>query len=306
MYTKIMVPLDGSRFAEQALPYALMLSRASGAELILALSHELPGSTIPDVTVPGMERLDEEAREWEHDYLRALAKRLREEFDQRTSLIFQQGAVVPAALEDVVNEEKPDLVVMTTHGRSGLSRMWLGSVADALVRELTVPILLIRPQEESAEDVEPANPFRRVLVPLDGSPTAEAALPHALRLAKLLEAEVTLLCVAFAPPTTLSTYLPQQSFLNRTDLAAQRSSAEAYLDRTVAELAESSLPHIETRVAEEPSPAVGILDEARELHADIIVMGTHGRSGIGRMVLGSVADKVVRGADRPVMLYRAG
>lgn len=306
MYKTIVVPLDGSTFAEQALPYALQLSKASGARLVLVLAHEVPGMAMSDLSVPGMDRLDEEAREWEQDYLRSLAKRLREDAKQPTSTIFDSGPVTSSALEEAVKEQHADLVVMTTHGRSGLARAWLGSVADALARRLDVPMLLIRPVDETTNVIEPAAAFRRVLAPVDGTATAEAALPHALKLAKLTGGGLTLLRVAFAPPTTLSNYLPEQAFMNRLDLGDQRKAAQAYLDKTASELRGETMPPVETHVVTSHSPALGILDAARDMGADIIVMGTHARGPVARAVLGSVADKVVRGADRPVMIYRAG
>jgi nucleotide-binding universal stress UspA family protein len=175
------------------------------------------------------------------------------------------------------------MVVMTTHGRGVVSRFWLGSVADHLLRHLEVPVLLLR-HHESAE-VDSRMAFRRMLVPLDGSVRAESVLEPALALCPPPAGEFALVRIVAADA----------------DGAAQgREAAAVYLDE-VADRLERRGCRVSTTVLVSASPAHAILEQARPEAADCIAMATRGASGVKRLVLGSVTDKVVRGADVPVL-----
>jgi nucleotide-binding universal stress UspA family protein len=200
-----------------------------------------------------------------------------------------------------------DLVVLTTHGRGPLGRFWLGSVADALVRRLPVPALLVRPQEGAPA----AEAVRHILVPLDGSPLAEQILEPAAALAELTGAAVTLLRVV-GPVPPPGAEVPDglieeavQQLLEKTAELQERVNAGASqgLETAAARLRERGLV-VQTRVAVADAPAPAILDAAREVGADLIALATHGRRGLKRLLLGSVADKVVRGGTLPVLLLR--
>jgi nucleotide-binding universal stress UspA family protein len=224
--------------------------------------------------------------------------------------------VTPLVLEGAVTEtlcdytrtSGNDLVVLSTHGRGPLARFWLGSVADELVRRLPMPILAVRPQEEPAEPPKAA-PFRHILIPLDGSPLAEEIIEPALALGMLGEAEYTLL--RFISPTILGGVsfsdmggmLVDETLLRRLEEAheAARREAETYLQRTAARLRERT-SRVHTHVHDSEQPALAILAQAREVKADLIAIATHGRGGLNRLLLGSVADKVLRGASVPVLL----
>jgi nucleotide-binding universal stress UspA family protein len=191
---------------------------------------------------------------------------------------------------------------MTTHGRGGLERAWLGSVADALVRCCSVPILLLRPGE-STPDIAQVPQFKRILIPLDGSALAEQILAPALELGGLAHAEYTLLRAV--EPFVLVGYAPVAQ-ASRLDLKlTQEGLAEAqrYLDRVAERLRAAGRPP-RTRALLAEQSAAAILDEARRQDADLIAMATHGRSGLARLLLGSVADKVLRGATLPVLMVR--
>jgi nucleotide-binding universal stress UspA family protein len=194
-----------------------------------------------------------------------------------------------------------DLIVMTTHGRGGLARLWLGSVADALVRASAVPVLLLRPGEQIARVAHPPL-FRQILIPLDGSALAEQILEPARDLGKLTQAQYTLLHVV--EPRVLVRWGP---YTTPTDLdfeGTQRRQADAqhYLERVARPLRAAGLPvHARVLMAEQ---ATAILEEASWQEIDLIAIATHGRSGLARLLLGSVADKVLRRVAIPLLLYR--
>jgi nucleotide-binding universal stress UspA family protein len=197
---------------------------------------------------------------------------------------------------------KTDLMVMTTHGRGPLSRFWFGSVADDLIRRVSVPLLVVRPQEV-APNLRELPALRRFLIPLDGSPFAETILEPAQGLGRLWNADYTLF-QAFSPvvvPVYEAVYYDGGS----EDLIEQaRTKARDYLDGLAVPARAGSLT-VRTRVTAHPEPALAILGEAARQEADVIALATHGRHGLARLFLGSVADKVVRGSSVPVLIYRA-
>jgi nucleotide-binding universal stress UspA family protein len=212
---------------------------------------------------------------------------------------------------------------MTTHGRGGFVRAWLGSVADALVRRGGVPVLLVRPEPAAARDAaeateaadftgvaDPAGldlatapPLDHVLVPLDGSALAEQILEPALALGRSGELRVTLLRVAPAPPSALPV---EQTFVTPDEAAAMRRAreeAEAYL-AGVAERLRAAGHAVEAVVVADHDPARAILRAARERGAQVVALSTNGRGGLARLRLGSVADKLVRGGTCPTLVLR--
>jgi nucleotide-binding universal stress UspA family protein len=300
--TSLLVPLDGSPFGEQALPLALGVARRAGAALELVHVHSpVPSHGPPD--------LDEQARQAKSAYLGGVANRLADGSGgpvTTTLLIGQPGD----ALHDHAVAEGADLVVMTTHGRGPLSRFWLGSVADDLMRRLPVPLLLVRPQESVPEE-SPEPTFRHVLVPLDGSELAEEALEPAVALGGLTQAECTLVRVVDPildigdDPDDRRTVLLSRSLYE--ELAALRrqhlAEAQSYLEEVAGRLRQRS-PRVTARAVAALSPATAILHEARDRRADLITLATRGQGGLARLVFGSVADKVVRGATVPVLVHR--
>jgi nucleotide-binding universal stress UspA family protein len=298
MPESILVPLDGSAFAEQAIPAALGIARRSGARLELALVREPP---LPVVRGPGAPvrdaRLDQELREADLVYLESVAERLGPEAGGRIGTAFLEGAVVET-LERHIGDTAPDLVVMTTHARGGLSRAWLGSVADRLVRRSAAPVLLIRPSESRVPS-GPGARFVRVLIPLDGTEAGEAIIEHAIDAAGSEGVEYTLLRVVSAGPL----YRPA-AWRRRDETPssrAQRATVEATLSTTADALRARGLT-VSVRVPVNDDAAQGILQYADESGADLIAMVTRTRGGLERLVLGSVADKVLRSATCPVLL----
>lgn len=292
MYASILVPLDGSHFAEEAIPHALDLVRRAGARL-----HLVTVRTPTAALLAGLAgRYGESgAADPEQLYLDRICERLCDELGESVSFSLLDPPVADA-LNDYIDEHGIDLVVMTTHGRGGLSRAWLGSVADALIRRVTVPVLLFRPGMEQR-----STSFRHILVPLDGSAESEAAVPRALELGQLTGARYTLLRIVQMPFLMEGLTSAELLRVDADELDRRRGDAERYL-HTLADRMDKG-PDVRTTTLLHERPADAILAHARDCDADLIVMATRGLGGWKRMVLGSVADKVLRGAEQPVLLY---
>lgn len=284
----ILVPLDGSRFAEHALPVARQLALRSGAMLNLVHVHvpiinvSMGAWNMGGVPVVN-EQMDAEIRQSEQAYLQSLRERFAADDLQITCEILY-GAVVPTLREHAADLHA-DLVIMTTHGHGAFSHVWLGSVADSFVRHSDIPTLLIRPTAEEENTIATDQPWsiQRILIPLDGSALAERILDPACRLGDLLDVDYWLLAVA-----------------EPSEAGEHESAAHAYLDQMACELREQGhTVHTEVTIGQ---PARTILDVAQRHAIDLVALATHGRGGLSRLLLGSVADKVVRGAELPVLL----
>jgi len=298
MYKRIMVPLDGTPFSEQALSSAVAIAAKAGSALTLAMVEPAPPTTIPQVWVPGVSREDE------LDYMDNLADRARDMGASDVSTAVLRGDA-SEALETHRKEIGATLTVMSTHGHGPVQRAWLGSVADRFVRATAAPVLMVRPYMGAAAGGSDAAPtFGRVVVSLDGSDLSETALGAALELGALFEGDTTLVRLIQYPNRTESVYLPDAVAAIEEKLSEGREAAEAELDTVTARLrteghAVDSVSKVVTHVAE------GILECAAERKADVIVMASHGHGGVRRLMLGSVTDKVLRGTDVPVLVVPA-
>jgi len=305
----ILVPLDGSELAEQALAPATAIARASGATLHLshvfvpyAARMDLPDTAEKHIAIE--RQLAEEASA----YLQSVAERIGAELPERVrcdplrtrplQTPFGETLAVVESLRRLARQLNSDLIVMATHARGGVSRMWLGSVADALVRRGTGPMLLVRPRVEQAA---PAELFHHILVPLDGSALAEEALPIAQALASLSDARRTLLQV-IVPQRAIARPAPVTR-VNTRHLAEREAEAARYLT-AVRDRLQTNEPCAETVTVVAEQPAWAILEYAVDHDVDLIAMSTHGLGGVRRFMLGSVADKVLRGAPMPVLLTK--
>lgn len=301
MIRTILLPVDGSTFSEHALPVALDATRRAGARLHLVHVHETPAPRIsPDGLSLWDARLDAALRDQEQEYLTALAHRCMEKSGIRPCTDLLDGPV-SAAISAYAADVEADLVVMTTHGRGGISRAWVGSVADALVRRAAVPILLVRPRDAAVDWTRTAAP-RHVLVPLDGSELSLAVLEPALALAALGAAKVTLLRVVLPVPFVVGSSTATPVFVPGA-VEESLADASAYLQR-VADPLRRHGREIATEAVFHSVPATAILDYAGSNGIDLIAMATHGRGGWSRIALGSVADKVMRGSHMPTLVYR--
>jgi nucleotide-binding universal stress UspA family protein len=305
MYRTILVPLDGSPFGEQALPLALGIARRAGAALELIHVFVTPAAVETELRLPVENTFDAKARAEARAYLDGMVQRPAASGVPVRGTYTEAYGSIPEAIGQQAADRNVDLVVLTTHGRGPLSRFWLGSVADELVRQLTVPLLLVRPRE-GKPDLAGEPVLRHLLVPLDGSPLAEQVLEPAIELGRLMSADYTLLRVV-RPVYYLSPELggfggvgPDPQLLK--DLQTQ---AESYLAGVAERLRARSL-RVQTQVCVEGHVPGTILQEAEKRGSDLVALATHGQGGLGRLLRGSVADKVIRGGMLPVFVYRPG
>lgn len=301
MTLTIVVPLDGSANAEQALPWAAALARRRGAGLLLISVVEIP-MEFGTWSVARAPMMDEEMNRWMADseeYLRGIGSNLGDvPFDVAVKL---GGASVEVSA--IIEGLDDPVVVMSSHGRTGARRILMGSVATRIVHDSRCPVLVVRYQEDGRVEETPS--LDRVLAPLDGSPFSEHALTRAV--AVLGDAlSIHLLRVIELPVFRAGGALePGMSFeygLVAEYLEATRDEADAYL-REIQEVVsekghEVTIEVRDGRVAEE------ILLASTERQADVIAMATHGRGGIGRLVFGSVAESVLSKAEIPLLLIR--
>jgi len=307
MYESILIPLDGSMFGEHALPSAASIARRAGARLTLAYVHEPAAALYGEGAVILSNEVDEHARQQKQAYLERVLARFGNAAPKQVASLLLEGVVVEA-LRDQIAQAKADLVVMTTHGRGPLGRFWLGSVADKLLRQLSIPLLLVHPGQ-TASDLKSDPVFKHILIPLDGSDLAEQILTPATALGQLMGAQYTLLRVVKpvhpALPYTEGLSIAQMAgeILDRIEKLQSelRIEAQRYLTGLAEKLRARSI-RVQTRIAFEEHAAAAILHEATSCGADLIAMETHGRGGLSRLFLGSVADKVLRGSTLPVLL----
>jgi nucleotide-binding universal stress UspA family protein len=300
MFRMVVVPLDGSHSAEQALPQAFGIVRRSGATLDLVHVHVLHvAEEHKSARFAYDTGVDKEHQREEQRYLETTAKSLAS-----VSPVPWTAAVILDLDSDGIlqraHDRKADLIVMTTHGRGAIDRFFLGGVADELVRQAAIPVLMVRPREP-APGIAPEPSLAHVLVPLDGSPLAERILEPALNVARLWEGRCTLLRVIEATPATTAGWPDRQRPREHEQVVA----AEAYLEKIAGRLREQGTA-VQTRVVVAHHAAPAILDESHRQHCDFIALATHGWGGVKRMLLGSVTDKVIRGSSLPVLAFRPG
>ena len=309
MYRSILVPLDGSDAAEHALPMALSLARRCGAALQIVQVH------VPTWSNSGRmelyyELIDREMREQEQAYLDSIVTRLTAAADISLNSELLEGIVVASTINRHAAAAGVDLIVMTTQGRAPVARLWLGSVADALLRQASIPILFVRPQD-GEPDLNQEPMLQHVLVPLDGSELAEQILEPAVALATAMQGEITLLRVV--KQLTPASYDPDSSRISGIKPALLKqlqeidrkewSRAEEYLDQVAQRLRGRSL-NVATRVVSHMRPATAIIEDAASHGANLIALATQGYGGLKRLFVGSVADKVLRGATSTVLVRR--
>ena len=300
MYEVIMVPTDGSGFDREAIRVALRTAERNDAKvrLVRVLATGSFFGPTPKAEATGVEAdLTCSERDRAMRELYALAAECRATSKADISIDLHAGPVNDV-LQGYARRNDVDLIVISTHGRSGLSRLSLGSVTDSLIRHTTIPVLVVKPSTSylnpQARDV-----FRRIIVPLDGSMLAEQILPRVLTLANLEEAEVTLLNV-----------LVPQSYSQK-EIAAPNlpwwdkdiSVAQSYLFRVAGKLRRAGVP-VTTDIVISENIAGAIGDFASRENADLIAIATHGRGGLNRMLRGSVADAVMHSTRMSMLVFK--
>jgi nucleotide-binding universal stress UspA family protein len=302
MASRILVPLDGSSLAEQALSCAVPLAQGLPAELVLLRTIWI----LPDI----LELLDESTVELNaivdqleaeaNDYLGALVEQLRDA-SLNVRYAVRRGSAAETIL-DYVGQANIDQIVMATHGYSGIKRWMHGSVAERVLQTARVPLLLVRVSERDlAKDWQQPMPCQRILVPLDGSRVAEQILPAVTTVAQTLSAELVLFQVPIAHVDGWMTgewFVPIQGVL-----ATAAQDAHVYLSEVSSRLKKQGLRV--TTATMMGSVAESIIEFAEANHVDLVAMCTHGRTGLARWTLGSVADRVLRAGSTPILLVRA-
>jgi nucleotide-binding universal stress UspA family protein len=295
--SSILVPLDGSALAEQALWVAARLAhRLDGVLHIVTVRAPAPpaGEETGEPTAHAGS-----GRQVRHDlreYLEGKAGELATTHGVRCSCAVLHGWP-PEALTDYIHANGIALVVMTAHGRSGVSRCWIGSVTDGLLARVTVPVLVLRPGT-----APPRARFYRILVALDGSAGSKKVLTQAVALGSAEPGTEYTLAEIVEPPMPLPRHPavqlepdPAGSLVRRRKLAAQD------LERRAERLRRRGLA-VTTRVLVAQGVGEQLIELAENLGSDMIAVGTQRPRATERLLLGSVADKVVRGASQPVLV----
>jgi nucleotide-binding universal stress UspA family protein len=296
----LLVPLDGSSLAEQALPVAATIAYRGALRLhLVTVFQKIPAflaALAGSESLPVDAELEQERRDRFTAYLNSTAEALGTTHGVKATWALLEGDP-PATLADHARGKQASLIVMTTHGHGGLRRFWLGSMADRMLRRASVPVLLLRPGKEP-----PPTEFRHVLVAVDGSIEGEGVLEPAVQLGSLCQSCQFSLVQVVEPPIPLITRMalsPARMRSHWRDL--QEKAARSYLERLAAALRGRGL-QVSTHMVSARGVGEQIASCARQLHADLVAVGTHGASGVERMLLGSVADKVIRGASRTVLV----
>jgi nucleotide-binding universal stress UspA family protein len=287
MYRVIMVPVDGSAFSREAVFQGLRLARKNDAQLrLVRVASDTGSATGWDTNI-----IENGVWPSQRDALIAdlyrLAAECRASSHVDVMVAVEEGPVADA-LRGHALRHNVDLIVMATHARRGLARVWLGSVADRLIRETGLPVLTVRPPSLATELIDGAC-YRRIIVALDGSPLAERSLPPAIALAELEHAELTLLRIVPAEKNIPAGELHATIGPARAQDVAE---AERYLAEVRVRFATRHVRMRSSVVVAEDVPRA-IIGFAQANDGDLIAIATHGRGGIARAVLGSVADRVM-------------
>jgi len=311
MFKKILVPLDGSTEAETVLPYVRDIASRFDSEV--------------DILGVGLGSKRRRVNQLLDNYVHHAVEHLqKDEITCRAVLLYStpqqelldytefttQGPEIKAKgqllyggpSENILayaTKHHVNLIVMATHGHSGLRRWWLGSVFEKVVSGATVPVLGIHSKQVREVDRDRKAAFRRILAPLDGSETGGAAMHDAEAIALKTGASMVLVHVLPAPHVVEARWLGPEF----TDFVkAMHDAGQKYLDKIDSRLSARGLD-VKVRIVS-GDPAARIIEVAREEKADLIAMSTHGRSGIARWVLGSVADKILHESRIPMWLVR--
>jgi nucleotide-binding universal stress UspA family protein len=299
MFSRILVPLDGSKVAEESLDYARPLAERNRATLSLTRSVAMPvavgayGAYGAYEAYPLPAGVIEEELKAAQDYLDRLAEHLRGQgfvVETASSMTDAETGILATADEECI-----DLIVMTSHGRTGISRFLMGSVAERVCRHAGCPVLIVgRTGLKAKAQAAETTLFRKILIPLDGSPEAEKALDYLSSVASSSDAMIYVLRVLEKLPP-LGGVVDSKSFIDaqvELDVAPEKL-VEGYLRTRGFEV------HSHTETGNATDQILGFAERER---CDLILMTSHGRSGASRFFIGSVAERVARHATCPVLV----
>jgi nucleotide-binding universal stress UspA family protein len=300
MYTKILIPLDGSKTAEKVLPYARFLAESLKlpVELLAVIDIVEMATHISADRARYLDTMIEDSVRNSEHYLRGIACT----FPSGTKCTLEKGKAEQMIVETAA-ADKGTLVTMATHGRSGMNRWLLGSVTEKVLRGGTNPMLLVRATEEGNTDSVAT--LKSIVLPLDGSELAEGVLPAVAELAKTLKLAVVLFRAYNIP---YSAYAGGEGYyaVNYEELlTAMKEETVDYLEKKTEAVKKLGIANV-SYVAKEGFAADEIISLSRKSPDNLIAMCTHGRSGVKRWMLGSVTETVVRHSADPVLVLRAG
>jgi nucleotide-binding universal stress UspA family protein len=292
MYKRILVPLDGSEVAASVLPYIADLAKrlSAGVTLLTVMAPARPEPRAADTEV----RAEAEA------LVRRQAQHLINSGVESDTVVVSGGPV-----QQIIGRSLDggyDLIAIGTRGHSGIRRGLLGSVTDGVVRSSSVPVLVLSPKAVEAS-AQPGHELATVTIPLDGSEVAESVLPYAQALAKQLSLEVRLLRVVSV--SSIAYYSIDSGPVDTTPLEQElEEEAVGYLNQIAETLTQEGLSV--TCIVEKGSSALGIVDRLRNTQNNLVAICSHGRSGLGRLLIGSVADSIIRSTGVPVLVLTPG
>jgi nucleotide-binding universal stress UspA family protein len=299
MYTKILIPLDGSRTSERVLPFARVLAGTLKlpVELLEVVDVSAVSAHVASDKARYLDALIAEGERESREHLKAVAAGFA---GSKVSCTVERGQPADAIIERAA-ADKGTLIAMATHGRSGVNRWVIGSVAEKVLRGSESTMFLVRADEEARPDGTAM--LRSIVVPLDGSALAESVLPTVVEIAKSLQIEVVL-CRAYE--LAASAYYGNEDYLPNYDemLRNLKKDVEGYLANKADSLKSAGLTSV-SWIALAGSGADEIVRYSREHPDALIAMCTHGRSGVRRWVLGSVTERVVRHSGDPVLVIHA-
>ncbi len=305
MFRNVLVPLDGSAAAEYALPWAVAAAAPSGAVHLVHV-HVPPAPLVVEGVVVADPNLDRSIREQEGDYMARVAERVRTAAPRLSVVARNLDTDDPPAdaLAKAAADAAADLVAMTTHGRGPFARFWLGSVSDELLRQSPAPALVLRPRTPDVPPDLSAKPaLKHLVVPLDGSDLAMRIVEPAVRFAAPFGADLLLVLVldSLTDPAAVAR-IRQPDLPESANPTTPAQRAEMYLERVAKSIAKKD-GVAWTRLVREGSPAEVVLGLAGNDPTTGVALATHGRSGITRLLRGSVAEEVVRKAPGPVLVF---
>jgi len=300
MYRVIMVPTDGSGFDHEAVRVALMVAQRCRADVRLVRAFQIGAflgmDTSPESATVSPSMLEEE-RERIADDLHKLAAECRKTSDAQIDVALEEGPI-PDALEAYAMRNNVDLIVISSHGRGGIARLSLGSVTDMLIRHTAVPVLVVKPPA-SYLSTDAGELLSSIIVPLDGSSLAEQILPGVMALARVGSARIKLLHVLVPRTPAQAAMRGREPRWWNKDVAAAR----AYLARLAATLRADGFITTQDVIVGD-NIAAAIVYYAASEKAKVIAIATHGRSGISRVLRGSVADAVTRTSLTSTLVLR--
>lgn len=303
MYKKILVPLDGSETSECVLPYVQAVA-AGDNNLLFSFLYVIEVN-IPLASQKYKKKITAEARSGAESYLNRLMNKLKYK-DMVKSLVLE-GKIANSVIE-YAEKQKMDLIIMATHGISGINRWSHGSVADKVLHSVKTPIWLIR-ANVPARSFPGVGKKIRILVPLDGSKLAEGALKHVNTLTTIfgkdtVDTRLIRVIEPFSPPFI---YPPEMPMNMGEYMEHERQRASdiciKYLGKVQSKLEIDGVQS--AMIAQEGIPADVIIDYASKNDMDLIVMSTHGRTGLSRWALGSIAEKVLQRSTCPVFMVQS-